>query len=60
MEKRSKIISIRVQPTLLEQVQTKLNQKYQDNLAKVKNRRNVQQTSVADVIECALYQFLRN
>lgn len=60
LEKREKIITLRVQPTLLSNAQDKINEINARRLADVKNRRNVTLLTISDVVEDFLYNYTQN
>lgn len=58
MEKRTKTLTIRVCPDLLEQAKEKLNEDFSKRFANSKNKRYVTKETVADIFEQALINFI--
>lgn len=58
MVKRTKTITVRVCPDLLEQAQQKLNEDFSKRFSTAKNKRYVTKETVADIFEKALIDFI--
>lgn len=58
IEKRTKTLTIRVCPDLLEQAKEKLNEDFSKRFANAKNKRYVTKETVADIFEQALINFI--